>query len=61
MHTEYTEMGSNEELPLGEEFQSLVRCFTDIHEKKPAKRYLPGKKLLQQLEYVAYYILSGPL
>ncbi|XP_053402419.1 inositol 1,4,5-trisphosphate receptor type 1-like isoform X7 [Mercenaria mercenaria] len=46
---EYTELGSNEELPLGEEFQNLVKCFIDQKEKKPNKRYALTKKLLEQL------------
>ena len=47
---EYTAMGSNEELPLGEEFQSLLKCFIVHNEKKAIKRFAPAKKLLQQLE-----------
>ena len=43
-------MGSNEELPLGEEFQSLLKCFIVHNEKKAIKRFAPAKKLLQQLE-----------
>ncbi|KAL4234550.1 hypothetical protein ACF0H5_006191 [Mactra antiquata] len=46
---EYTELGSNEQLPLGEEFQSLVKCFVNQHEKKPNKRYSLTRKLLDQL------------
>lgn len=46
---EYTEIGSNEELPLGEEFQSLVKCFVDNKEKKANKRYALTNKLLDQL------------
>lgn len=45
----YTIIGSDEELPLGEEFQSLVRCFIDTHDKKVDKRYGPAAKLLDQL------------
>ncbi|XP_076470932.1 inositol 1,4,5-trisphosphate-gated calcium channel ITPR2-like isoform X2 [Babylonia areolata] len=45
----YTIIGSDEELPLGEEFQSMVRCFIDYHEKKVDKRFLPASKLLEQL------------
>ncbi|KAH3769467.1 hypothetical protein DPMN_170736 [Dreissena polymorpha] len=47
--TEYTELGSNEELPLGEEFQNLVKCFIDPKEKKANKRYALTNKLLEQL------------
>ncbi|XP_052817063.1 inositol 1,4,5-trisphosphate receptor type 3-like isoform X2 [Mya arenaria] len=46
---EYTEMGSNEELPLGEEFQNLVKCFIDPKEKKTNKKYALTAKLLDQL------------
>ncbi|XP_041375271.1 inositol 1,4,5-trisphosphate receptor type 1-like [Gigantopelta aegis] len=46
---EYTEIGSNEELPLGEEFQTLVRCFTQPSEKKPIKHFAPAFKLIEQL------------
>ena len=42
-------MGSNEELPLGEEFQSLVKCFICHHEKKATKKYALTRKLLDQL------------
>ncbi|XP_055891550.1 inositol 1,4,5-trisphosphate receptor type 1-like isoform X4 [Biomphalaria glabrata] len=45
----YTVIDGDEELPLGEEFQSLVRCFVDFHEKKPEKRFLPAAKLIEQL------------
>lgn len=45
----YTVIDGDEELPLGEEFQSLVRCFVDYHEKKPEKRSLPAAKLIDQL------------
>ncbi|CAG5132421.1 unnamed protein product, partial [Candidula unifasciata] len=40
---------SNEELPLGEEFQKLVRCFIDFHEQKITKRYARAGILLEQL------------
>ncbi|KAK3085572.1 hypothetical protein FSP39_005468 [Pinctada imbricata] len=56
---EYTGVGTNEELPLGEEFQSLVRCFVDFHEKKPMKRYQIASKLLHQLEISAAVIRKG--
>ena len=46
---EYTARGTNEELPLGEEFQNLVRCFISQNEKKPVKRYAPARKLIEQL------------
>ena len=49
-YIEYTEIGTNEELPLGEEFQSLVKCFFEPHEKNITKKYALAKKLLHQLE-----------
>ena len=42
-------MGSNEELPLGEEFQNLVKCFINSGEKKLSKKYELAGKLLDQL------------
>nr|XP_022341729.1 inositol 1,4,5-trisphosphate receptor type 2-like isoform X2 [Crassostrea virginica] len=56
---EYTAMGSNEELPLGEEFQSLLKCFIVHNEKKAIKRFAPAKKLLQQLEISAKVVRKG--
>ncbi|XP_060075349.1 inositol 1,4,5-trisphosphate receptor type 1-like [Ylistrum balloti] len=56
---EYTALGTNEELLLGEEFQSLVKCFIDVHERKPAKRFLPAKKLLEQLQISQESIRQG--
>ncbi|CAC5357472.1 unnamed protein product [Mytilus coruscus] len=50
---EYTELGLSNEMPLGEEFQSLVKCFVNSREKKPAKKYAMVGKLLQQLEISA--------
>ncbi|CAL1526674.1 unnamed protein product [Lymnaea stagnalis] len=46
---EYTSAGSNEELPLGEEFQKLLRCFIDPNEKKAVKRYARTSILLDQM------------
>ncbi|XP_059139568.1 inositol 1,4,5-trisphosphate receptor type 1-like isoform X3 [Physella acuta] len=46
---EYIVAGSNEELPLGEEFQKLLRCFIDPHEKKPAKKFARASILLEQM------------
>ena len=48
--TEYTTLGGDEELPLGEEFQELMGCFVDKDEKKPAKRYEWTNKLIEQLQ-----------
>ncbi|XP_071176008.1 inositol 1,4,5-trisphosphate-gated calcium channel ITPR2-like isoform X12 [Mytilus edulis] len=56
---EYTEIGTNEELPLGEEFQSLVKCFCEPHEKNIAKKFQMAKKLLQQLEISSRQILTS--
>ena len=47
--SEFTELGSNEELPLGEEFQNLVKCFINSGEKKLTKKYELAGKLLDQL------------
>ena len=47
--SDYTIIGGDEELPLGEEFQSLVRCFVTTQEKKVDKRYGPAAKLIEQL------------
>ncbi|KAL4233979.1 hypothetical protein ACF0H5_005634 [Mactra antiquata] len=46
---EYTTLGGDEELPLGEEFQELMECFVNANEKKPAKRYEWTNKLIEQL------------
>jgi inositol 1,4,5-triphosphate receptor type 1 len=47
---EYTDLGGDEELPLGEEFQSLVRCFIIQSEKKIIKKYEWTAKLIEQLQ-----------
>jgi inositol 1,4,5-triphosphate receptor type 1 len=52
MYSEYTVLGGDEELPLGEEFQSLVKCFVNHNEKKTAKKYEWTAKLIEQLKYV---------
>ncbi|KAL4233980.1 hypothetical protein ACF0H5_005635 [Mactra antiquata] len=46
---EYTILGGDEELPLGEEFQSLVKCFILPSEKKIIKKYEWTSKLIEQL------------
>ena len=48
--TDYTELGGNEELPLGEEFQSLVKVFIDNKEKKAERKYELFAVLIEQLE-----------
>lgn len=47
---EYTSIGSSDEMPLGEEFHSLVKCFVNHKEKKVDKKYCLVSKLLQQLQ-----------
>ena len=47
---EYTELGGNEELPLGEEFQSLVKVFINPHEKKAERKYELYAVLIEQLQ-----------
>jgi len=48
---EYTELGGDEELPLGEEFQELLKRFVRPHEKKVPKRIELVRKLIDQLAY----------
>jgi len=50
--TDYTEIGGDEEVPLGEEFQEHLRRFLRPHEKKMTKRLELVKKLVTQLSYV---------
>ena len=45
----YTELGGDEELPLGEEFQELLKRFVRPHEKKVPKRIELIRKLIDQL------------
>ena len=45
----YTELGGDEELPLGEEFQELLKRFVRPHEKKVPKRIELVRKLVDQL------------
>lgn len=48
---EYTALGGDEDLPLGEEFQAHVRCFIDDSEPKNLrKKYAKAEKLVKQLE-----------
>ncbi|CAH1798283.1 unnamed protein product [Owenia fusiformis] len=46
---EYTKIGGDEALPLGEEFQDHIRCFMTPNEKKLPKKYALSEKLVQQL------------
>lgn len=48
----YSEVGGDEELPLGPEFQDHLRCFVDTSKKDPVDRYRMSEKLIRQLEYV---------
>jgi len=45
----YTEIGGDEELPLGEEFQEHLKRFLRPNEKKISKRIELAKKLIEQL------------
>jgi len=49
---EYTEIGGDEELPLGDEFQEHLRRFLRPGEKKMQKRLELVKKLVTQMSYV---------
>jgi hypothetical protein len=44
-------------MPLGEEFQSLVKCFMNAKEKKPSKKFHLASKLLKQLQYVTQMLI----
>ena len=47
--TAYTEIGGDEELPLGEEFQLHLGRLLKPHEKKVVKRIEILRKLIDQL------------
>jgi hypothetical protein len=47
--SDYTEIGGDEELPLGEEFQEHLRRFLRPSEKKVEKKLELMKKLVTQL------------
>ena len=49
---DYTEIGGDEEVPLGEEFQEHLRQFLRPSEKKMQKRLELVKKLVTQMSYV---------
>ncbi|CAH1800294.1 unnamed protein product [Owenia fusiformis] len=56
---EYTELGGDQQLPLGEEFQNLVKSFLSQdpkHHKHVKKKYAPAAKLIQQLEISSKYL-----
>ena len=46
---EYTTLGGDEELPLGEEFQDHLKRFIRAHEKKVVKKFELAQKLVDQL------------
>jgi len=48
----YTELGGDEELPLGEEFQEHLKRFIRPNEKKVQKRIELVRKLVDQLAWV---------
>ena len=50
MFTEYSEMGGDEELPLGPEFQEHLKCFINDKSKEPNERFRMAEKLVKQLE-----------
>lgn len=45
----YSELGGDEELPLGMEFQEHLRCFIDNSMKNPIQRFKLSEKLIKQL------------
>jgi len=59
VNADYTEIGGDEELPLGEEFQEHLRRFLRPSEKKMQKRLELVKKLVTQMSYVYNCDLLG--
>ncbi|XP_023930445.1 inositol 1,4,5-trisphosphate receptor type 3 [Lingula anatina] len=56
---DYTDVGGDEELPLGNEFQMMVKCFENTQEDlQPAQRYILTSKLLEQLRISSKSTLS---
>jgi inositol 1,4,5-triphosphate receptor type 1 len=51
--SEYTELGGDEELPLGEEFQEHVACFINPNAPKSEGKYAMATKLVEQLHISA--------
>ncbi|KAI0212012.1 hypothetical protein LSAT2_003098, partial [Lamellibrachia satsuma] len=45
----YSELGGDEELPLGAEFQEHMHCFVERHAKTPEEQYRHANKLIKQL------------
>ncbi len=54
---EYTQIGTDEALPLGEEFQEHIRCFVKLSEKKITKQFALVGKIIQQLGSVVLVFL----
>nr|XP_034327562.1 inositol 1,4,5-trisphosphate receptor type 2 isoform X16 [Crassostrea gigas] len=46
---DYSELGGDEELPLGMEFQEHLRCFIDSSKKDPVQKFKLSEKLIKQL------------
>nr|XP_022345635.1 inositol 1,4,5-trisphosphate receptor type 3-like isoform X6 [Crassostrea virginica] len=46
---DYSELGGDEELPLGSEFQEHLRCFIDLTKRDPVQRFKLSEKLIKQL------------
>ena len=46
----YTEVGEDEDLPMGPEYQTLVNCFIDRSAADSRHRYRHAARLLKQLE-----------
>lgn len=49
--TAYSEVGEDEDLPLGQEFQEHIRCFIDEKVKGSKQCYRKAEKLVKQLMY----------
>jgi inositol 1,4,5-triphosphate receptor type 1 len=48
-HTAYSEVGGDEELPLGAEFQAHINSFVNSNAKNPLEKYKMSEKLIKQL------------
>ena len=46
----YSVLGSEEELPLGRDFQDHMNCFIDHNQKCPTKKYAMAEKLIRHLQ-----------
>ncbi len=52
LYIEYTELGADEELRMGEEFQSLVNCFVDAEdESNPVGK---ARIVVKELQWVPF-------